>query len=113
MGEKEKTKINMPMKDLPKKLGVFSHLLNQNFISLVGRRMLFRAAITFVILAIFMLLLYLFFFKSNLLPDRTRDLLNITIGAYITSFTRIIDFWFKKDDEDSKEDKIDPFDGSK
>lgn len=98
----------------PKKTGearkVISSVFTENFVSLVGRRMVLRGIFTIVMFGIFILLLYLLFFRSSTLPDRTRDLLNITLGAYIASFTKIIDFWFKKDDEDTREDKVDPFD---
>jgi len=73
---------------------------------LVSKRLIIRSVITLIVLAIFIFLLYLLFYKK--IDNEFKDLINVAIGAFLASFGRIIDFWFHKDEEDAKEDKADP-----
>jgi len=45
------------------------------------------------------LVVILFFFEIS---DSFRDLLNILVGGFLATFTKISDFWFKGDPQESK-----------
>ena len=52
--------------------------------------------------ATFLILVWLLFFAT--LPDESRDLLNILMGAYVAVLGKSTDYWFKeKDDPEHKE----------
>lgn len=102
---KETRKVEAPF--VERRKGIFRAVVSRNFVTLVGRRMVFRALFTIVLFSIFFYILWLLFHKT--LDDSFRDLLNIIIGSYLVSLSKIVDFWFKKDDEDVKDDEKDPF----
>ena len=50
----------------------------------------------------FLILVWLLFFAT--LPDESRDLINILVGAYVAVLAKSTDYWFKdKDDPEHKE----------
>jgi hypothetical protein len=70
---------------------------------IINRRLIIRAAITLATLGIIVYILrMLFFYKPS--PE-FKDLINVVIGAMLMSLSKVIDFWFKKDDEDHVEEK--------
>ena len=61
-----------------------------------------RFIITMFVVATFLILVWLLFFAT--LPDESRDLLNILMGAYVAVLGKSTDYWFKeKDDPEHKE----------
>ena len=56
--------------------------------------------ITFGMFGILWWVLHLLFHPTLELDDQFRDLLNIIIGAFLASFSKIVDFWFNKDKKD-------------
>ena len=61
-----------------------------------------RFIITMFVVATFLILVWLLFFAT--LPDESRDLLNILMGAYVAVLGKSPDYWFKeKDDPEHKE----------
>ena len=61
-----------------------------------------RFIITLIILLTFLFLVWLLFFGS--LPEESRDLINIMVGAYVAVLSKATDYWFKeKDDPEHKE----------
>lgn len=70
---------------------------------LASRRLILRAIFTaMVFITIVYIIRLLFFYKVE---DNYRDILNVIIGALVAQVSKVVDFWFKKDDEDNKEDK--------
>mgnify|MGYP001476451467 CR=1 FL=1 len=62
-------------------------------------RMFFRFVLTIIMFYSFYYILSLLFHPTLELDEKFRDLLNIVIGSFLVSFGKIVDFWFKKDDE--------------
>ena len=61
-----------------------------------------RFIITLIIVLTFLFLVWLLFFGS--LPEESRDLINIMVGAYVAVLAKATDYWFKdKDDPEQKE----------
>ena len=61
-----------------------------------------RFIITMFVVATFLILVWLLFFAT--LPDESRDLLNILMGAYVAVLGKSTDYWVKeKDDPEHKE----------
>ena len=61
-----------------------------------------RFIITMFVVATFLILVWLLFFAT--LPDESRVLLNILMGAYVAVLGKSTDYWFKeKDDPEHKE----------
>jgi hypothetical protein len=60
-----------------------------------------RMILSMVVFGIFILLIWLLFFGD--LPQGSRDLVNIMIGAFVATVTKTGDYWFKSDDNESKE----------
>jgi len=59
-----------------------------------------RTVLTLFIFGMFCQIIYLLFHPTLELDDQFRDLLNIIIGAFLASFSKIVDFWFNKDKKD-------------
>ena len=58
--------------------------------------------ITMFIVATFLILVWLLFYVE--LPQASRDLINIMVGAYVAVLAKSTDYWFKeKDDPEHKE----------
>ena len=53
-----------------------------------------RAIFTLIIFGIFSQIIYLLFHPTLQLADNFRDLLNIIVGGFLASFSKIIDFSF-------------------
>ena len=70
-----------------------------------GRKRLNFAArfiITMFIVSTFLVLVWLLFYVE--LPQASRDLINIMVGAYVAVLAKTTDYWFKdKDDPEHKE----------
>jgi len=64
----------------------------ENIVALIVRSLL-----TAAIFAIFWYILELIVFQE--ITGTTRDLLFIIIGGFLTSFGKVVDFWFTKRDE--------------
>jgi len=63
-----------------------------------------RFLLSLIIVLTFLFLVWLLFFAA--LPDESRDLLNILVGAYVAVLSKSTDYWFKdKDDPEHKETK--------
>jgi len=91
--------------EITKKRGIISASV---MTILVSKRMLIRAFFTFCLFGLFIFILILLFrYKVD---GQFRDLLNILLGTFMGVFNNAFNFWFKRDDEDTKEDKVDPFD---
>ena len=61
-----------------------------------------RFIITMFIVITFLTLVWLLFFA--ILPEESRDLINILTGAYVAVLAKSTDYWFKeKDDPEHKE----------
>lgn len=61
-----------------------------------------RFIITMSIVMTFLFLIWLLFFIE--LPQASRDLINIMVGAYVAVLAKSTDYWFKeKDDPEHKE----------
>jgi hypothetical protein len=61
-----------------------------------------RFIITMFIVITFLILIWLLFFA--ILPEESRDLINILTGAYVAVLAKSTDYWFKeKDDPEHKE----------
>ena len=75
---------------------------------LVSKRMLLRAFFTLSVLLVTVYIIWLLFNKKPV--SGQEQLLNIFVGAYIGILTKAVDFWFRRDDEDTKEHTEDPFD---
>tara|TARA_Y100000361_G_C11071954_1_gene296183 strand:+ start:117 stop:410 length:294 start_codon:yes stop_codon:yes gene_type:complete len=56
-----------------------------------------RLLITVFVISMFvMLLLLLFYVKDS--DEQYRDIINVTVGGFLASFGKIIDWWFKSED---------------
>ena len=61
-----------------------------------------RFTITLLIVLTFLFLVWLLFYAE--LPQDSRDLINIMVGAYVAVLAKSTDYWFKdKDDPEHKE----------
>ena len=61
-----------------------------------------RITLSWGIVLTFLILVWLLFFAT--LPDESRDLVNILVGAYVAVLAKSTDYWFKeKDDPEHKE----------
>jgi len=61
-----------------------------------------RFTLSLIIVFTFLFLIWLLFFGS--LPEESRDLINIMVGAYVAVLAKATDYWFKdKDDPEQKE----------
>ena len=56
-----------------------------------------RYSITIIIVITFLLLVGLLFFQ--LVPQDSRDLLNILLGAYVAVLAKTTDYWFKEKED--------------
>ena len=56
-----------------------------------------RFIITLIIVLTFLFLVWLLFF--GILPEESRDLINIMVGAYVAVLAKATDYWFKQKDE--------------
>ena len=61
-----------------------------------------RFTITLLVVLTFLFLVWLLFYAE--LPQDSRDLINIMVGAYVAVLAKSTDYWFKdKDDPEHKE----------
>jgi hypothetical protein len=61
-----------------------------------------RFTLSLIIVFTFLFLIWLLFF--GILPDESRDLINIMVGAYVAVLAKATDYWFKeKDDPEQRE----------
>ena len=61
-----------------------------------------RFSLSLIIVFIFLFLIWLLFF--GILPDESRDLINIMVGAYVAVLAKSTDYWFKeKEDAENQE----------
>lgn len=58
-----------------------------------------RVTMSLLTMGIFIILVTILFFFQ--ISDSFRDLLNILVGGFLATFTKISDFWFKGDSEPS------------
>ena len=58
-----------------------------------------RVTMSLLTMGIFIVLVTILFFFQ--ISDSFRDLLNILVGGFLATFTKISDFWFKGDSEPS------------
>ena len=58
-----------------------------------------RVTMSLLTMSIFIILVAILFFFQ--ISDSFRDLLNILVGGFLATFTKISDFWFKGDSEPS------------
>ena len=56
-----------------------------------------RVTMSLLTMSIFIILVAILFFFQ--ISDSFRDLLNILVGGFLATFTKISDFWFKGDSE--------------
>jgi len=59
-----------------------------------------RFTMSLLTIGIFIVLVVILFFFE--ISDSFRDLLNILVGGFLATFTKISDFWFKGDPQDSQ-----------
>ena len=61
-----------------------------------------RFSLSLIIVTTFLFLIWLLFYGA--LPQESRDLVNIMVGAYVAVLAKATDYWFKdKDDPEQKE----------
>ena len=61
-----------------------------------------RFTLSMIIVFTFLFLIWLLFF--GILPDESRDLINIMVGAYVAVLAKATDYWFKeKEDAENQE----------
>jgi hypothetical protein len=61
-----------------------------------------RFSLSLIIVTTFLFLVWLLFYAA--LPQDSRDLVNIMVGAYVAVLAKATDYWFKdKDDPEQKE----------
>ncbi len=61
-----------------------------------------RFSLSLIIVTTFLFLVWLLFYAA--LPQDSRDLVNIMVGAYVAVLAKSTDYWFKdKDDPEQKE----------
>ena len=54
--------------------------------------------ITIAMFGLFIWIIYLLFHET--LDEKFRDLLNIIVGSFLVSFGKVIDFWFKRENDE-------------
>ena len=64
-----------------------------------SRQFAARVTMSLLTMGIFIILVTILFFFQ--ISDSFRDLLNILVGGFLATFTKISDFWFKGDSEPS------------
>ena len=62
-----------------------------------SRQFAARVTMSLLTMGIFIILVTILFFFQ--ISDSFRDLLNILVGGFLATFTKISDFWFKGDSE--------------
>ena len=63
-----------------------------------------RFTLSLIIVFTFLILIWLLFF--GILPDESRDLINIMVGAYVAVLAKATDYWFKeKEDAENQESR--------
>jgi len=63
-----------------------------------------RFTLSMIIVFTFLFLIWLLFF--GILPDESRDLINIMVGAYVAVLAKSTDYWFKeKEDAENQESR--------
>ena len=67
---------------------------------MINTRMWLRAFFTTIIFGSFSFILYLLFNPHFPLEDKFSDLLNIIVGSFLVSFGKVIDFWFKRENDE-------------
>ena len=67
---------------------------------MTNQRMWLRAFFTTIIFGSFSFILWLLFNPHYPLEDKFRDLLNIIVGSFLVSFGKVIDFWFKRENDE-------------
>ena len=67
---------------------------------MINSRMWIRATFTLLMFSSFAYILTLLFSSGETLDDKFRDLLNIIVGSFLVSYGKVIDFWFKKDNDE-------------
>jgi hypothetical protein len=71
---------------------------------IINRRLILRAIFTLVVLGfLFYVVRLLFHAKAD---GEFKDLINVVLGAMLVSYSKIIDYWFRRDDEDKREERI-------
>ena len=63
-------------------------------------RLYIRFTLSIAIFGIFAWIISLLFHPTLQLDTTHRDLLNIILGAFLASFAKVVEFWFKVDDAD-------------
>ena len=56
-----------------------------------------RFSLSLIIVFTFLFLIWLLFF--GILPDESRDLINIMVGAYVAVLAKATDYWFKEKED--------------
>ena len=64
-----------------------------------------RFIITMFIVSTFIFLVWLLFFIE--LPQSSRDLVNIMVGAYVAVLSKATDYWFKDNDDPEHKETTD------
>ena len=73
---------------------------------LLNKRLIIRAVFSVVLVAYMVYLVHLLFFHAP--ADSMKDMINVMLGAVLMAFSKVVDFWFRRDDEDKKTDGMDP-----
>ena len=69
----------------------------------MNKRLIIRALLTMSILGIILYIVRMLFFYT---PNAAyKDILNVIIGALLGQLPTVMNFWFKKDDDDQKEER--------
>lgn len=71
---------------------------------LLNKRLIIRAVITAAVLGMIIYIIRMLFFYT--INSEYKDILNVIIGAVLGQLPTVINFWFKRDDDDQKEEKI-------
>lgn len=69
---------------------------------ILNKRLIIRAIITAIVLAMVVYIVRMLFFYP--IRSEHKDILNVIIGAILGQVPTVINFWFKKDDEDKAEE---------
>ena len=65
-----------------------------------------RFFLTIIMFGSFGTILNLLFSPETQLDDKFRDLLNIIVGSFLASFSKIIDFWFKGSNSEEENQNV-------
>jgi ABC-type lipoprotein release transport system permease subunit len=71
-----------------------------------NKRIIIRAVISGVVLGTIVLIVYMLFRHS--FAKEIEVTLNVVIGALLASYHKVIEFWFKRDTDDSDHDALKP-----